>query len=282
MARAKAMGKEAEIPDTWQADGTLSAPADSSARSEDETPYIRSFRLVDINPVGDGRTVEAYAAVFDSPTHITDRDGEYEEVIDPSAFNDAIVGAQRSGHKIPVLFNHGLTLYGTPSEIDAAPIGVTEEIRADRRGLFTRARYHNNPRADSVLEAIREGSIASYSFQGEFKRSAPSLPRGGRYKGQTVRRTESTLREYGPTTFPAYKDAAIVGVRAEQAILAISNLHPTEVHRLVGMLQAGLPAGDTGLLPESTPELLPPEEVTTPHDQIRASYAQFLRRRGAI
>ena len=172
MGRAKAMGKTGMIPDTWQADGSL---APTSGRSAE---YTRSFVLEDISirAGGDGRTVDAYAAVFDTPAAIRDGDGEYEEVIDPAAFNRAIDHATRSGHKIPVMFNHGQTMYGTPSELDTMPIGVTEDIKADKRGLFTRARYHRSDRADSILEGIREGSIGSYSFQGAFKRSEPSVP----------------------------------------------------------------------------------------------------------
>jgi hypothetical protein len=46
-----------------------------------------------------------------------------------------------------------------------------------------------------------------------------SNPRRGPYRARggelpTVTRNEIALREYGPTPFPAYEDAAIVGVRA--------------------------------------------------------------------
>ena len=76
-----------------------------------QTPYTRSFALEDISirAGGDGRTVDAYAAVFDTPSPIRDQDGEYEEIIDPAAFNRAIDHHSRSSHKIPVMFNHGMT-----------------------------------------------------------------------------------------------------------------------------------------------------------------------------
>jgi HK97 family phage prohead protease len=179
--------------------------------------------------------------------------------------------------------------------MDTAPIGVTEQIKADRRGLFTRARYHQSPRADQILEAIREGSISAYSFQGAFKQSQPRVPRGGfRRNGDqlaTVRRTESTLREYGPTTFPAYKDAAIVGVRAEQLIALLGTAHPTELARLASMIESGTPLGDPPDPGTPSDEDVdgpaagdPPDGHSTrsPHEQIRHSYAEFLRRRGAI
>jgi hypothetical protein len=71
-----------------------------------------------------------------------------------------------------------------------------------------------------VLEAIGSGSITGQSFSGRFVQSTPSVPRGG-FKPDArsgeltlVTRTEIAMREYGPTPFPAYSDAAIVGVRS--------------------------------------------------------------------
>ena len=76
--------------------------------------FTRSFALEDISvrSGGDGRTVEAYATVFNIPTEIHDHDGDYLEVIDPGAFNRAIGLAKRSqgGWNIPVMFNHGMTI----------------------------------------------------------------------------------------------------------------------------------------------------------------------------
>jgi HK97 family phage prohead protease len=212
------------------------------------TVYTRSFALEDISVTrgGDGRTVDAYAAIFNSPAKVRDQDGEYEEVIDPVAFNRAIEHAQRAkgGWNVPVIFNHGMTLFGTPSPQDSVPIGTAEEIRADPRGLFTRTRYHRSQRADDVLEAIREGSITAYSFTGEFHRSDPLVPRGGfrpdhTGKLKTVRRTESSLREFGPTPFPVYSGAEVVGMRAEQVAVMLGNLPPDEFERLSIMFRSG-------------------------------------------
>jgi HK97 family phage prohead protease len=253
--------------------------------------FTRSFALEDISvrSGGDGRTVEAYATVFNTPADVRDQDGEYVEVIDPSAFNRAIDHARRAkgGWNIPVMFNHGMTIFHTPSEIDSVPIGVVDEIRADKRGLFTSARYHDTPRANAVLESIREGSITAYSFSGAFKRSDPMVPRGGfrrDSKGDlpTVRRTESTLREFGPATFPVYAGAEVVGVRAEQAALILSQLASGEVDRLVDMLASstrfdsledGTPV--EGLATEDSPE---GHSVRSPKEQLMARYAEFIIR----
>src|SRR6185437_3390071 len=172
---------------------------------------------------GDGRTVEAYAAVFGEPAEIQDHEGHYVEVIDPSAFNRAIDHASRARGGFPgsvkVLWNHGRDLSGAASDRFSMPIGVPVEIRAEARGLLTRTRYSETPLADEVLENIRSGSITSQSFTGRIMRSDPQLRRGDRYRPdssgnlKTVRRTELGLREYGPVLWPAYSGAEILGVR---------------------------------------------------------------------
>ena len=200
------------------------APA-TTARAE----YMRIYALEDIHIIrsadgGDGRTVEAYAAVFNEPAEIKDHQGHYIEVIDPSAFNRAIEHASRARGGFPasvkVLWNHGRDLLGNPSDRFSMPIGVPVEdgIRAERRGLLTRTRYSETPLADEVLENIRSGAITSQSFVGGIMRSDPQLRAGDRYRPRggelaTVRRTELGLRDYGPVLWPAYSGAEILGVR---------------------------------------------------------------------
>jgi HK97 family phage prohead protease len=203
--------------------GGDSAPASGASRAE----YMRLYNLEDIHILrsadgGDGRTVEAYAAVFDDPAEIQDHEGHYVETIDPAAFNRAIDHASRARGGFPgavkVLYNHGMTIQGTPSERFSVPIGVPVEIRAETRGLLTRTRYSDTPLAEEILESVRAGSITSQSFTGRIVRSTPQLRTGDRYRPRsgsltTVRRTELGLREYGPVLWPAYSGAEILGVR---------------------------------------------------------------------
>ena len=234
----------------------------------DHRSYVRSFPLEDAHiRSGDGRTVEAYAAVFDVPTTVRDQDGHYTEVIDRVAFNRAISDAapqgSRTAWRVGVFYNHGKTIYGTPSERGSMPIGSPLEIKADSRGLFTVTRYNRTELADEVLESIREGSLPGYSFQGSFRRSSAidpagrqldRVPRGGfraSAKGDlvTVRRMESSLKEYGPTPFPYYELAEVVGMRAEQVAGILTNLDPTERSQLIELLRDGAlldaPDGDS-------------------------------------
>lgn len=187
------------------------------------TEFLRALQLDDIRirSGGDGRTVEAYAAVFEDPVEIVDQDGHYLEVNARTAFDRTI--AHRQG-RFPVVYHHGLTIAGTPSERGSVPIGVSTEVRTDSKGVLTVSRYGRSELADEVLEAIREGSITGQSYGGRYLRSDPLLARGRRYGPgrdgalRTVTRQEVSMREFGPTPFPAFAGASIVGVRA--ALLA--------------------------------------------------------------
>lgn len=217
----------AEIKKETGRSQVTTATDDVKASPASRAEYMRMYPLEDMHIIrssdgGDGRTVEAFAAVFDDPAEITDHEGHYIEVIDPAAFNRAIDHASRArgglSGAIKVLYNHGMTIQGTPSERFSMPIGTPVEIRAEKRGLLTRTRYSETPLADEVLESIRAGSITSQSFTGRIVRSDPSLRRGDRHRQRgaeltMVRRTELGLREYGPVLWPAYSGAEILGVR---------------------------------------------------------------------
>ena len=216
------------MPKIRQAAKKLGVDVSTDTQPATRAEYVRLYQLEDIHILrsadgGDGRTVEAYAAVFGQEAEIHDHEGHYIEVIEPTAFSRAIDHAQRARGGFPgsvkVLYNHGMTINGTPSERFSMPIGVPVDIRAEARGLLTRTRYSETPLADEVLENIRAGSITSQSFTGRIMRSDPQLRRGDRYRPgsdgslRTVRRTELGLREYGPVLWPAYSGAEILGVR---------------------------------------------------------------------
>jgi HK97 family phage prohead protease len=205
--------------------------------------FVRSYPLEDIRILtraqggeySDGRTVEAYAAVFDRETEIEDHEGHYREVIDRAAFNKAINDSRPQGSRqtwrTGVFYNHGMTLFGTPSDRFSVPLGSPVDIQVTDHGLLTRTRYSESPMADEILEAIRSGAITGHSFTGRIIRSDPRRPptrRGYTRRSdgslQTVRRLEMGLREYGPTPFPAYADAAVVGIRSVLAGLSLPAL----------------------------------------------------------
>lgn len=184
--------------------------------------YDRSFPLDDIqiSRSGDGRTVEAYAAMFGVPYEVRDQHGHYLEIVDRAAFNRTLRGG--AGQRAMCLYNHGFTVHGTPSEMGSVPLGTPLEIKADTRGLLTVTRYNKGPFADQVLEAIRNGDIRAQSFRGRIVRSDPSgkipRPRPG-MQLPTVTRFELGLTDYGPTPVPVNDRAEILAVRSIQELI---------------------------------------------------------------
>jgi HK97 family phage prohead protease len=196
---------------------------EARAQRSQPIPYARSWALDDIEVLraadgySDGRTVSAYAAIFESPTEISDQHGHYMEVIARTAFNRQLgLGIDRVG----VFYHHGLTIHGTPSDLGSVPIGSPLEIRSDRKGLRTVTRFNATPLGESVLEAIRHGDIKGYSFRGRIFESTPArvprVPRTGALP--TVTRNVLGLTEYGPTPNPAYAEAGILAIRALQML----------------------------------------------------------------
>jgi HK97 family phage prohead protease len=220
-------------------------------------PVERGFLLDDVHvrSDGDGRTVEAYAAMFDTRAEIQDQDGHYNEVLAPTSFNRTIHAKGPGGFR--VLFNHGRTIDGTPNPMATTPIGTPIEVRADERGVFTATRYINNPLADDVLDAIKAGAIKAQSFSGRFLKSARTWPDGRRQGALSlITRNEIDMREYGPAVFAAYEAAAILGTRSERFIRELLDTPPDR--RLAWLEQfeglttlAGMP--DPEALPVGTP-----------------------------
>lgn len=296
---AETQAKAAAAIAEWEALKAKSGAGKERRRADTPMPYTRSFPLEDISIArdGSGRTVDAYAAVFNSTSkRIHDPDGVYEEIIDPAAFNRTLEHRSRTkgGGTIPVLFNHGMTIWGTPSERYSVPIGVSEEVRVDGNGLFTRSKFHRTQAADEILEAIKDGSITGYSFRGDFLRSDPQVPRGGFRPGvngrlRTLRRMECTLDEYGPGTFPAYKGADVVSVRTETlAAMMQAGFTRDQVMRLVDVMYEsgtpldppddGTPDGSGPAAEEDSSRLR--HSARSPKEEILAQRAKFLIRHG--
>ncbi|MCX4468960.1 HK97 family phage prohead protease [Micromonospora sp. NBC_01655] len=200
------------------------------------TTYLRTWALDDISRsrTGDGRTVTAYAAVFDTPTEVRDQHGHYHEEIHRAAFNRTA----KAGRAV-CLYNHGMTLDGKPNGTLQVPLGTPLEIRPDGRGLLTVTRYNRSDTADAVLAAIDAGDIKAQSFRGRVIRSNPMgrIPRAR--PGQPlpkVTRLELGLSDYGPTPIPYYEGAAIVAVRS--AVQLVDQLDDDQRAELLAALTA--------------------------------------------
>jgi HK97 family phage prohead protease len=197
--------------------------------------YQRFWPLEDIEisrSHGDNRTVVAYASVFDTAYPVSDQYGEYDEVVERSAFNKWLADGNIS--RAMCLFNHGYNIHGQPSDAYSVPLGKPLEIRPDGRGLKTITRYNEGADADRVLEAIRNGAITGQSFRGRIVRSSPNNRRysvGGDGRRTTVTRHELGLTDYGPTPMPVNANAEILAVRSLAAQLGMSGDQLAELIR---------------------------------------------------
>jgi hypothetical protein len=176
----------------------------------------------------DGFTLEGYAAVFGTPTRIDSWEGRFDEIVAPGAF------ARTINAKKPVLqFDHGRDV-----ATGSVPIGAIEELREDARGLFVRARLHDNARVEPIRQAIASGAIDGMSFRFRVTREDWNEDSKLDAPIRTIREVE--LFELGPVVFPAY-DATSVGVRS-----LLGDLDADERARLVAELRREIsdPASD--------------------------------------
>ena len=200
----------------------------------------------------DGFTLEGYGAVFDDPTRIDSWEGKFDEIIARGAF------AKTLKERRPVLqFDHG-----RDAATGSVPIGAIEEIREDDRGLFVRARLHDNARVEPIRQAIASGAIDGMSFRFRVTREewdeSPDIPT------RTIREVE--LFEVGPVVFPAYA-ATSVGVRS-----MLADLSDDERSQLVAELRQEIAsdAADSGTS-DDIPDAAPQGTSGTPHGA-RAAY----------
>lgn len=202
----------------------------------------------------DGFTLEGYAAVFDSPTRIDSWEGRFDEVIARGAF------AKTISERKPVLqFDHG-----RDAATGSVPIGAIEEVREDDRGLFVRARLHDNARVEPIRQAIASGAIDGMSFR--FRVTREEWDESADTPLRTIRELE--LYEAGPVVFPAY-ESTTVGVRS-----LLADLDTDERARLVAELRQEI-APDAGhqATSEENPDAAQPGTSVRSKNQRRALLA---------
>jgi HK97 family phage prohead protease len=205
----------------------------------------------------DSRIVTAYAATFDTPYEVKDFDGHYDEVLNRASF-DRVINRGLAG--IQVMFNHGMTVFGTPSEAGTMPIGKPLEMRAEPKGLLTVSQYARISLADDVLTLLEDGILTGMSFRGAVMRSAPRRP--GPNGRPIIERLDLGLKEYGPAVFPANDTAALVSLRASLLAHEVDKLTPEGRQELLALLQTVAAIGAPTVDPEPNDD--PPAALTEP------------------
>lgn len=220
----------------------------------------RAFDLIDLQVRDDGqggRTVDAYASVFDVEYECFDWfDGHYMETIKKGAFEKTLREHKaKRFHKLKCLFNHGTDIFGWPSDRHSLPIGAPIEVKEDSKGLWTSTKFNESELGAEVFAQIASDppTIDSYSFA--FfpilsKRIEPAKGSGDLAK---VHRLEVRLVEYGPCIFPANAAAEVQGVRSmAEHLRKLSPAQLTELLKEIGVAPPG-----TG--PDPSRDQAPPE-----------------------
>jgi HK97 family phage prohead protease len=171
-------------------------------------PFFRTFDFTfsDTRGESDGLTLEGYAAVFDSPTTISERGRTFTETVQHGAFKRTLEYRQPM-----LMFNHG-----QHPLIGDMPLGRITHIREDAKGLFVQARLSNNWLIQPVRDAIADGAVTGMSFRFETIRDKWSADK----KHRTL--TEVRCAELGPVGMPAYEKTT-VGVRSHEAWQLLSD-----------------------------------------------------------
>jgi HK97 family phage prohead protease len=188
------------------------------------------FEMRSGDAVGDGRTIDGYGAVFNSPTRIASSwEGEFDEVIAPGAFRKSLrEGTPR------MQFDHG-----HHPLLGSLPIGRWETVEEDERGLHVVGRLSDNWLVEPFRDAIRDGAVDGMSFRFSVVREGwtdkdgrkvegadleDMLWRGAGDRGPLLRTLkEVRVSEVGPVTWPAYEDTT-VGVRSASTVIDLGRL----------------------------------------------------------
>jgi HK97 family phage prohead protease len=143
----------------------------------------------------EGNKLVGLAAVYDSPTTISEGGRTFTEVIRKGAFRNALA----SGGDIIATFNHD------PSRLLGRTSSGTLKLRDTDEGLAYELDLPKH--ASDVKEMVERGDIKGCSFTFSVRKG------GERWKGNHRELTDVYLAELGPVSIPAYP-ATNVGLRS--------------------------------------------------------------------
>jgi HK97 family phage prohead protease len=166
----------------------------------------------------DGLTLSGYAAVFNSPTRISDYNGDFIEQIAPGAFKHTIRNSR------PVMqFDHG-----QHPLIGSIPVASISKLREDAHGLYVEARVFDNWLTEPLRDAVAAQAIDGMSFR--FSVVKDTWERKGK--------DQVRLYELGPVVFPAYSDTSVALRSLDRARTLLS---PTDSSNEPGLTSSDEP-----------------------------------------
>jgi HK97 family phage prohead protease len=153
----------------------------------------RRFLNIELRAGVDSRTVEGYAAVFNSDSENL---GGFIERISPGAFNAVL------DNDVVALFNHDPNLILARNKVNMT-------LSVDERGLKYSFEAPNTTAGNDLLENLRIGNVRTSSFAFSVQKDAWSYSED-RSKPH-IRTIEKVDRLYdvSPVTYPAYPDTTV-------------------------------------------------------------------------
>ena len=157
----------------------------------------RTYQVAEIRAKAESRTVEGYAALFDSRSQNL---GGFTEIIEEGAFDDVLEDDVRA------LLNHDANY------VLARTKSGTLELSVDEKGLLYRFEAPNTTAGNDLLESIRRGDISQSSFGFSIKDDD--------WDYDTMTRTIKKVKrlyDVSPVTYPAYEQTEVTARSLEAA-----------------------------------------------------------------
>lgn len=159
----------------------------------------RVFHSQELRAKPDSRTIEGYAAVFNSESEDL---GWYVEEIAPGAFDDVMEDDVRA------LFNHD------PNLILARTTSGTLKLGIDEKGLTYSFDAPETTTGNDLLESVRRGDVSQSSFGfivGEQRWDELEMMKDGKrwFKTKRTILKIDRLFDVSPVTYPAYPDTTV-------------------------------------------------------------------------
>lgn len=189
--------------------------------NKEQRTYTGSIEIRMNDDGSESRTIEGYAAVFDTWSHDL---GWFREKIDRSAFE----GVDMSD--VVATFNHDFNypLARTSSN--------TLKLMVDERGLKYEFNAPNTTAGNDLLENVRNGNIKGSSFMFTVSEDTWTFKKGEDMDERTVIKV-GKLFELGPVVMPAYPDTSAAARSAEAAKEEVKAEEKEEVQRTATKLK---------------------------------------------
>jgi HK97 family phage prohead protease len=159
---------------------------------------IRRDSLVELEEVGDGRTLDLMVVPYNKPTKVNDGGPDYYEEWLPGVFGRQI----KAPNRVWVNVEHARGFR------DVVGKGIAFEERTD--GFYGTVRLDEGPDGDKALRFINDGAMAGISLE------ATPVKQTTNSEG-VVQRVKATLRNLALCRNPAFVDATVLAVREAPA-----------------------------------------------------------------